>query len=64
VPGFGCLVGLAVFSLGEVRWGVVVLLPVPYSPRSNAWLGPQPLCGCGAYGKKPNKSIQRTGKDY
>jgi hypothetical protein len=39
VPGFGCLVGLAVFSLGEVRWGVVVLLPVPYSPRSNAWCG-------------------------
>jgi hypothetical protein len=40
--GVGCPVGLA-FPLGGRR--VVVFLSVPYSPRSNAWLGPQPLCG-------------------
>jgi hypothetical protein len=33
--------GFDVSSWREFRWGVVVLLPVPYSPRRNAWLEPR-----------------------
>jgi hypothetical protein len=53
--------GFDVSSWREFRWGVVVLLPVPYSPRRNAWLEPR-LSVASEASRKSLKAFKEQGK--
>jgi hypothetical protein len=54
--------GFDVSSWGEFRWGVVVLLPVPYSPHCNAWLEPRLFLASEASRKNLTKAFKERRK--